>query len=486
MGLINDEKTREKYNNLFNTCVIKPEKQGDVNWCVGKIIPLKDKYEKIAAAIGCPWWLIGLIHGMESSFKIAWLANGDSLNGATVNVPPGLIVPGKTPPYDFVDAAIVSLKHEGWDKRDWSVFNLGSILIELEKYNGSGYANRGLNSPYLWSFTNHGQKGRYVKDGVFDPNSWSNQVGCCAMLKELVSRKIVSFSSETPKKETVLHIGDEGEEVKSLQILLTANGFPCGSIDGDFGPKTKAAVSAFQKEVLVRITKTMETVGVCDQFTWDLLSSKKILGGEPSNPSNPTPNPEPNPIPPSSITSDSYKAFLHLKDVKVDHGMTIEDGRKMYESMVAFVEDRNAFVTTIYKAEKPEYGSAQCAVTTSAVLEAELNRCGLSILANLFSKSERDKDHFALTHQVEIMLRRLGWFYWLRKDFIGKKGAICMMSGRYDFAGCKQHSGHVYSLYEDRYPENDMICDNGGYKHIYSNKTEGFWLPPGVVPEKRS
>src|SRR6516225_5283537 len=39
--------------------------------------------------------------------------------------------------------------------------------------------------------------------------------------------------------------GSKGEDVRTVQYLVTAQGHPTG-VDGDFGPQTKAAVQAFQ------------------------------------------------------------------------------------------------------------------------------------------------------------------------------------------------------------------------------------------------
>lgn len=41
--------------------------------------------------------------------------------------------------------------------------------------------------------------------------------------------------------------GDKGEIVKVIQTRLNHLGFPCGTADGSFGPKTLAAVKLFQK-----------------------------------------------------------------------------------------------------------------------------------------------------------------------------------------------------------------------------------------------
>ncbi len=48
-------------------------------------------------------------------------------------------------------------------------------------------------------------------------------------------------------EKMVLKVGSRGEEVKKLQENLNRLGFNCGAADGIFGPKTEAAVKAFQQ-----------------------------------------------------------------------------------------------------------------------------------------------------------------------------------------------------------------------------------------------
>lgn len=45
-----------------------------------------------------------------------------------------------------------------------------------------------------------------------------------------------------------LKIGDTGETVRALQILLNGRGFDCGTADGEYGVKTAAAVKSFQQK----------------------------------------------------------------------------------------------------------------------------------------------------------------------------------------------------------------------------------------------
>jgi hypothetical protein len=58
--------------------------------------------------------------------------------------------------------------------------------------------------------------------------------------------------------------GSTGEDVKTVQYLVTAHGHPTG-VDGDFGPGTKAAVAAFQS------SRNLAADGIVGAQTWPLL-----------------------------------------------------------------------------------------------------------------------------------------------------------------------------------------------------------------------
>lgn len=66
---------------------------------------------------------------------------------------------------------------------------------------------------------------------------------------------------------TVLKKGSKGNEVKTLQRLLVALGYSCGSagIDGDFGASTLSAIKQFQK------AKGLTVDGVVGQATWNKI-----------------------------------------------------------------------------------------------------------------------------------------------------------------------------------------------------------------------
>jgi hypothetical protein len=68
--------------------------------------------------------------------------------------------------------------------KDWSI---GGTLTKLEEYNGLGYASRGRPSPYIWSGTNQYASGKYVRDGVYDPNAVDSQLGCAGLLMAMMA-----------------------------------------------------------------------------------------------------------------------------------------------------------------------------------------------------------------------------------------------------------------------------------------------------------
>lgn len=83
-------------------------------------------------------------------------------------------------------------------------------------------------------------------------------------VNHVINNKIFQTSKEETKKETTskkttisypklpsrgyFTSGDRGAEVKKLQTLLNKYKFNCGAVDGIYGPKTTAAVKAFQKK----------------------------------------------------------------------------------------------------------------------------------------------------------------------------------------------------------------------------------------------
>ena len=77
----------------------------------------------------------------------------------------------------------------------------------------------------------------------------------------------VTADPAAPTAEPVLRTGSRGQEVKDLQSRLQALGYYSGEIDGQYGPGTKEAVTAFQKQ------NGLDADGMVGQETKSILFS---------------------------------------------------------------------------------------------------------------------------------------------------------------------------------------------------------------------
>lgn len=165
-----------------------------------KILAAKDRYQKVSNITQVPWQIIGVIHGLEGSFKFnTHLHNGDPLTSRTTHVPKGRPRSG-VPPFSWEESAADALLSRSLPG-DWSV---EETLYFLECYNGLGYQKKYPKhlSPYIWASTNHETPGKYVADGKFDPKAISKQAGAAAILIQL-GQKVVT----EPKVETSDYFG---------------------------------------------------------------------------------------------------------------------------------------------------------------------------------------------------------------------------------------------------------------------------------------
>ena len=141
----------------------------------------KARYEGVSATTRVPWFIIAVIHEREASQN--WNANiaqGDPWNRVSVHVPAG------RGPFGSWEAAAVDALTECAPKAaSWPDWTGGGALTLLERYNGLGYYFRDTPSPYIWASTNQYSRGKFVRDGVFDPNTVDSQLGCAALLSRM-------------------------------------------------------------------------------------------------------------------------------------------------------------------------------------------------------------------------------------------------------------------------------------------------------------
>ena len=143
-----------------------------------RLVAERDRYQRVARMTGVPWYVIAVIHEREASQRWdASIAQGDSWNHVSTHVPRG-----RGPFASWENAAIDALVNcapYAARNKDWSV---GGTLTKLEEYNGLGYASRGRPSPYVWSGTDQYVSGKYIRDGVYDPDTVDSQLGCAGLL----------------------------------------------------------------------------------------------------------------------------------------------------------------------------------------------------------------------------------------------------------------------------------------------------------------
>jgi lysozyme family protein len=192
------EALRPSYAKLWTELEPAPERVPALNRTAGDILAHKAIYQRISAATGVPWFVVALIDQMEHEPKLglcnSHLHNGDPLTARTVNVPAGR--PPGAPPFTFEQSAIDALIFDDLDKvprvatgpedyaKGWPIER---VAYQLEKYNGGGYLDKPIVSPYLASWSNKYTSGKYVADHVYDANAVSAQPGALTILKILAT-----------------------------------------------------------------------------------------------------------------------------------------------------------------------------------------------------------------------------------------------------------------------------------------------------------
>jgi lysozyme family protein len=174
------EATKAGYANMWASLAIKNVKGADK--FARKIIAGESKYKAVEDQTGVPWYFIGLLHMRESSNNFAGvLHNGEHIIGTGLKTK--LVPRGKGPFSSWEEAAADALELKDLHKiRAWDISRIG---YEAERFNGLGYTNKGINSPYLWAGSTHQQAGKYVADGKFSSTATDTQLGVMTVLKRI-------------------------------------------------------------------------------------------------------------------------------------------------------------------------------------------------------------------------------------------------------------------------------------------------------------
>ncbi len=193
------------FEDLFNTMIIKRNQvdpatskiiianvQDRVNEIVDQMFKYRERYQNVSGKYPTKirWYHIALLYKMESDEPMAkvtpkfnkYMGNGQSLNKKTTIVPVG-----RGPFSSWEKGCWDAIELQGLHKiTDWGV---GNTLRILEGFNGTGYRKYyGIQSPYLFSGSNHYHSGKYVSDGNYNRKAVSSQIGVALYLKEILQR----------------------------------------------------------------------------------------------------------------------------------------------------------------------------------------------------------------------------------------------------------------------------------------------------------
>lgn len=293
-----------EYIDLFSRMSIRPERATDVAAVARRITVAKNRaqYAAVEAQTGVPWFVVGIIHNLECSGAFdRHLHNGDPLTDRTVHVPRGR-PPTGDPPFKWVDSAIDALAGRGVAK--WADWSLPGVAFQLENYNGWGYRNNYpfVRSPYLWSFSNIYDRGKYVADGVFSPDAVSRQCGGLPLLSRLMQdvqeiKARLAFEDEDPTDRGSCvdsPFPADGEHPWSASVPLFPGRYllsglrhdpdvivvqqrlaelRCdpGVVDGTYADSTRLAIMLFQARSVDLSDEPLEIDGVVGPKTWGAL-----------------------------------------------------------------------------------------------------------------------------------------------------------------------------------------------------------------------
>ena len=321
-GVAADETPRARLARLYAECVVRSDCVGEIDRLyVARIPENREDYREVGAELGIPWWFVGIIHALESSFDFGChLHNGDPRSpDAPSRCPRGGPRRESRP---SLGMRAPSTRSAVRASRAAATGRSGRPSIDSDGTTASATAVADFHrSPYVWSFSGHYEKGKYVADGRFDPKAVSRQCGGATLVRRLEDRGLIDtgrpFDGDTgavaaserdtgPPSPAVspAHRGpvaarpDEGgarfppsfaeyaraeldfpgevvrgrrgaagsRDVRRVQEWLTLGGSQT-DIDGDFGPATEAAVRAFQRG------RGLPESGAVGERTWAALSA---------------------------------------------------------------------------------------------------------------------------------------------------------------------------------------------------------------------
>lgn len=227
-------------------------------------------YEAAAAETGTPAIWLMATNERESGGKLsAYFGNGEPLSRVT------RLVPRNRGPFMPPDAWVHGVKDalhlDGVDQvKEWTIQR---AIFEHHLWNGWGPEAHGRRSGYTTAGTNWYNGGKYIADGVWDPNAWDQQLGTMPLMwaigkiaPELALDHPAPLVDHVPSPPTVpslppVGVGGAHHDTRWLQAALNtvvksnakvrAAAMDLGGpdqirVDGDYGRQTRLFVRALE------------------------------------------------------------------------------------------------------------------------------------------------------------------------------------------------------------------------------------------------
>jgi lysozyme family protein len=145
----------------------------------------KDRYLAVANEVGLPPELIAALHWRESTGKFStYMHQGDPLGRRPRHHPTNIPTF-----YKWEDSAIHAFGQKALLRDDLRLTenstDLAALVTYAEYYNGLGYYNRRIPSPYVFSGTDQYNRGKYVSDGKYSRLTRDGQLGVVTMIQAI-------------------------------------------------------------------------------------------------------------------------------------------------------------------------------------------------------------------------------------------------------------------------------------------------------------
>lgn len=152
-----------------------------------------ETYKKLEEKTGVPAELIAALHYRESGGNFnTYLHNGAKLGTPSDLEPRGVCF------NDFEEAAVnaLTVKTKSYKIDFKKGVDMAKMVTFAESFNGFGYHQYNNNSPYVYSGTNLYEKGKYVGDHNYNPDTVDKQPGVYILISSLKKNEMENDSDE--------------------------------------------------------------------------------------------------------------------------------------------------------------------------------------------------------------------------------------------------------------------------------------------------